>query len=93
MTILYVLIWVGFPESSVGRESACNAGDLNLIPGSGRSIGEGIGYPLQYPGLENSMDCTVHGVAKSQTRLRHACMHVKSTLNHKKNLVYKFKIY
>ena len=67
MTILYVLIWVGFPESSVGRESACNAGDLNLIPGSGRSIGEGIGYPLQYPGLENSMDCTVHGVAKSQT--------------------------
>ena len=38
----------GFPNSSVGKESACNAGDLGLIPGSGRSTGEGIGYPLQY---------------------------------------------
>ena len=38
----------GFPESSVGKESTCNAGDLSLIPGSGRSSGEGIGYPLQY---------------------------------------------
>ena len=38
----------GFPDSSVGKESACNAGDLGLIPGSGRSTGEGIGYPLQY---------------------------------------------
>ena len=39
---------MGFPDSSVGKESACNAGDTSLIPGSGRSIGEGIGYPLQY---------------------------------------------
>ena len=38
----------GFPDSSVGKESACNAGDPGLIPGSGRSTGEGIGYPLQY---------------------------------------------
>ena len=38
----------GFPDSSVGKESACNAGDPGLIPGSGRSPGEGIGYPLQY---------------------------------------------
>ena len=38
----------GFPDSSVGKESACNAGDLSSIPGSGRSPGEGIGYPLQY---------------------------------------------
>ena len=53
----------------VGKESACNAGDTGSIPGSGRSPGEGIGYPLQYPGLENSMDCTVCGVAKSRTRL------------------------
>ena len=100
---------MGFPDSSVGKESPCNAGDPVLIPGLGRSSGEGIGYPLQYSwaslvaqlvknlpemqetwvrspglgrspgegkgyplqysGLENSMDCTVHGVAKSQTGL------------------------
>jgi len=99
----------GFPDSSVGKESACNAGDPHSIPGSGRSAEEGIGYPLrycwaslvaqliknppamqetwvqslgwedplekgkgyplQYSGLENSMNCIVHGVAKSQTRL------------------------
>ena len=99
----------GFPHSSVGKESACsagdlgsipglgrspgeglgyplqyswaslvaqlvkepsyNAGDLGLIPGLGRSSGEGKGYPLQYSGLENSMDCIVHGAAKSQTQL------------------------
>ena len=51
----------GFPDSS-GKESTCNAGDPGLIPGLGRSPGEGIGYPLQYSGL-------VHGVAKSRTRL------------------------
>ena len=44
-------------------------GDLGSIPGLGRSPGEGNGYPLQYSGLENSMDYTVHGVAKSRTRL------------------------
>ena len=54
---------------SAGKESACNAGDLGLIPGLGRSPGDGKGYPLQYSGLENSMDCKVHGVAESQTRL------------------------
>ena len=58
---------MGFPHSSVGKESACNAGDPSSIPGSGRFPGEGKGYPLQYSGLENSMDCIVHGVAKSQT--------------------------
>ena len=47
----------GFPDSSVDRESACNAGDLGSIPGLGRSPGEGKGNPLQYSGLENSMDC------------------------------------
>ena len=56
-----------FPDSSVGKESACSAGDPGLVPGSGRSAGEGIGYPLQYSGLKNSMDCMVHGVAKSWT--------------------------
>ena len=54
---------------SASKESACSAGDLGLIPGLGRSPGEGKGYPLQYSGLENSMDCIVHGVAKSQIRL------------------------
>ena len=43
-----------FPDSSVGKESACSAGDPGLVPGSGRSAGEGIGYPLQYSGLKNS---------------------------------------
>ena len=60
---------MGFPHSSVGKESTCNAGDLGSIPGSGRSPGEGMGYPLQYSGLENSMNYTVHGVTKHQTRL------------------------
>ena len=58
----------GFPDSSVGKESACNAGDPRLIPGSGRSPGEGKGYPLQYSGLEKSMDCIVQGVANSWTQ-------------------------
>ena len=58
-----------FPGGSAGKESTCNAGDLGLIPGLGRSPGEGKGYPLQYSGLENSMDYIVHGVAKSQTQL------------------------
>ena len=54
---------MGFPGSSAGKESACNAGELDSIPGSGRSSGEGIGYPLQYSGLEKSMDCTIRGIA------------------------------
>ena len=62
-------IFLGFPCGSAGKESACNVGDLGLIPGLGRSPGEGKGYPLQYSGLENSIDCIVHGVAKSQTQL------------------------
>ena len=101
---------MGFPDSSVGTESACNAGDPSSIPGLAKSAGEGIGYPLQYSwaslvaqlikklpaiqetwlrslgwedplekgkatslqysGLENSMDCIVHGVAKNWTQLR-----------------------
>ena len=57
----------GFLYGSAGKESACNSGDLCLIPGLGRSPGEGKGCPLMYSGLNNSMDCVVHGVAKSQT--------------------------
>ena len=48
---------MGFPGDSAGKESACNAGDLGSIPGLGRSLGEGNGYPLQYSGLEISLDC------------------------------------
>ena len=62
------------PDGSDGKESVCNAGDLGLTPGSGRSPGEGKGYPLQDPCLENPMDrgawwATVHGVTKCQTQL------------------------
>ena len=57
------------PGGSDSKESACNAEDLDSIPGLERSPGEGNGYPLQYSGLENSTDCTAHGVAESQTRL------------------------
>ena len=58
-------VFLGFACGSAGKESSCNEGDLDSIPGLGRSPGEGKGYPLQYSGLENSMDCIVHGVAKS----------------------------
>ena len=57
----------GFPDSLVGKESACNAEDPGLILASERSPGEGKGYPLQYSSLENSKDCTVHGVTRSWT--------------------------
>ena len=60
---------VGFPHGSAGKESTRNEGDLSSIPGLGRSPGEEKGYPLQHSGLENSMDCIVHGVTKSWTRL------------------------
>ena len=64
----------GSPGDSDGKESACNAGDLGSVPGSGRSPGEGNGYLLQYSCLENSIDrgawqTTVHGVTKSQAQL------------------------
>ena len=66
---------MGFPGGSDGKESTCNAGDTGLIPGSGRSPGEGNGYPLQYSCLGNPTDrgarrATVHGVSDSQTQLR-----------------------
>ena len=62
-------IFLGFPCGLAGNESTCSAGNLGLIPGLGRSPGEEKCYPLQYSGLENSMDCIVHGVAKSRPRL------------------------
>ena len=57
-------LFLGFPGGSVGKEFACNVGDLGSIPGLGRSPGKGNSYPLQYSGLENSMDCVVHGATK-----------------------------
>ena len=60
---------LGLPCGSAGKQSTCSAGDLGLIPGLGRSPGGGNGYLLRYSGLQNSMNCVVHGVAKSQTRL------------------------
>ena len=62
-------VFLGFPCGSAGKESACNAGNLGLIPELGTSPGEGRGYPLQYSGLENSIDCVTQGVTKSQTQL------------------------
>ena len=60
----------GFPGGTVGKESACNAGDPSLIAGSRRSTREGIGYPLQYSGLENSMDYSPRGCKESDTTER-----------------------
>ena len=82
---LHILPSLGFPRCSVGKESACIAGDLGSIPGLGRSSGEGNGNSLQYSGLENPMDreawwATVHKVTKSWTQLKrlsmHACTHI-----------------
>ena len=73
--IKWAVYW-GFPSSSVGEESACNAGDPGSIPGWGRSPGKGNGNPLQYSCLENPMDrgawqVTIHEVAKSRKQLSH----------------------
>ena len=68
-------IFLGFPCGSAGKEFTCNVGELGSIPGLGRSPGEGNGYPLQYSGLEKSMDCIVHGVNKSQTQLSNFYFH------------------
>ena len=81
--------WVpGFPGGSDGKESACNGRDLGSIPGSGRSPGEGNGYPLEYSCLENPMDreawgATVHSIAKSRTPLSdyHFSLHFWSGSN------------
>ena len=68
-------VFLGFPGGSAGKEFACSVGDLGSIPGLGRPPAEGKGYPLQYSGLENS----VHGVAKSQTRVSNFHFHFPLT--------------
>ena len=71
--------FLGFPCGSVCKEFAYNEGSLGSIPGLGSSPGEGnSSYPLQYSGLENSMNCTVHGVAKSWTQLSNFHSHIGS---------------
>ena len=67
--LMFAFLYRGFPCGSGGKESTCTAEDLGLIPGSGRSPGEGNGYPLQYSCLENSivkrdLQATVHGVTE-----------------------------
>ena len=64
-----VPVFMGIPCGSAGKEYACNAGDLASIPGLGRFPGEGKGYPLQYSVLEKSMNCIVHWVTKSHTKM------------------------
>ena len=80
-------IFSGFPCGSTGKESACNVGDLGSVPRLERSPGEGKGYPLQYFGLENSMDCIVHGIAKSQTGLNNFHFHNISRLRSCRELI------
>ena len=69
----------GFPGSWAGEESACHVGDLGLIPGLGRSLREENSYPLLHSGLENSMDCITHGVAKRQTWLSNSHFYGRNT--------------
>ena len=75
---------MGFPGGSAGKESACNAGDLGSIPGLGRCPGEGNGYPLQYSGLENSMDCIIPWGCKESdmTERLSLSLQLKRTLIH-----------
>ena len=68
-----------FPGDSDDQESACNTEDLGSIPGLGRSPGEGNGYPLQYSGIDNSMDYT-HRVSKSRTRVSDFHFHFQRVL-------------
>ena len=71
---------MGFPGGSDGKESTCNVGDLGLIPGLGRSPGEGNSYPLQYSGLEKSTDYIAHAVAKRWTQLSDFHFHFEASL-------------
>ena len=82
---------LGFPCGSPGKESASNLGDLGLIHVLGRSPGEGKDYPLQNSGLENSMNCIVHGVPKSWTLLSefHFHFHVVNLKNKSTDISFK----
>ena len=73
--VLWSFLFLGFPCGSAHKESVRNARDLGPIPGLERSPGEGIHYPLQYSGLESSMDCIARGVTKSWTQLSYFHFH------------------
>ena len=75
-SVIYNSVPMGLPCGSAGKESPCNVGDLGSIPGLGKSTGEGKGYPLQYSGLENSIDCIVPGVV-------HPASHYKEEIKSK----------
>ena len=75
-TWVFCIVGRCFTVSQLVKKSACSAEDLGSIPGLGKSPGEGKGRPLQYSGLENSMDCIVHGVAKSQKQLSNFHFHI-----------------
>ena len=83
---------MGFPGSSAGKESTCNAGDPDSIPGLGRSPGKVNGFLLQYSGLENSMDCIVHGITKSQTWqwISLSYRYINSNTNYMKQIILAF---
>ena len=81
-------VFLGFPWGSAGKKSTCNAGDLSSIPGLGKSPGEGKGYPLRYSGLENSMDCIVQRISKSQTRLSNFHFHFTFLLHPLKDILF-----
>ena len=83
----------GFPGSSAGKESTCNSGDLGSIAGLGRSPGEGIGYPFQHFGLDNSMDCIVHAGAKSRTWQSHFHFHHLLLETNKWNVILELRNY
>ena len=89
--ILPTPVYLAFPCGSAGKESARNVGDLGLIPGMGRSPGEEKGYSLQYSGLENSMDCIVHGVTKSRIQLSdfhfHISIHMEGNIQYTKTII------
>ena len=76
-SLLHTPVFLGFPCGSDGKES-CYAGDLGSVPGLGRCPGEGKAYPLQYSGLENSMDCTVLGITKWLSNFHFTSLHFSS---------------
>ena len=83
----------GFPSGRAGKECTRNAGDLGSIPGLGKCPGEGNGYPLQYSGLENSMDWIVHGVSQSWTQLSDFHFQTKTRKNYVSDLNHPFSVF
>ena len=92
LAIIFYWFKGGFPDGSVGKEYACNAGDPDSIPGLGRSAGEGIGSPLQHSSLENSMDSIVYEVIKNRTQLSDCHSH-STDLRSNNNPAWPFFLY